>query len=210
MPPPWPYGDAVLPSTPRWALATSLAAPVGLIGGWTLAAALRPDDFSSVTDTISALAALEAPHREVMTAGLVLLGLGHLGTAVALRPAALPGRLVLGLGGVASALVAVFPLPAGDGSSSAHALAAGTGFAALSVWGALAARRARGGGVPWGLRRGPAVTASVVLLGLVGWFVVELVGDTARVGLAERAAAGGQALWPLVVVLSTRVAASRG
>ena len=194
-------------SLPRWALLPALTAPVALIGGWTLAAALRPDDFSSVSGTISALAAEGAPHREVMTAGLALLGLAHVGTAVALRQAATPGRVVLAVGGVASALVAVYPLPAGSGGSGAHAVAAGTGFAALSVWGALAARRTRssgGPGIAWGLRRGPAFTASLVLLGLVGWFVAELAADSGRVGLSARAAAGAQSLWPLMVVLSAR------
>ena len=49
--------------------------------------------------------------------------------------------------------------------------------------------------------------ASVVLIGTLAWFAAELGGD--RVGLAERFAAGAQALWPLVVVLSSR-AARRG
>ncbi|MDP9417533.1 MAG: hypothetical protein M3P48_06825, partial [Actinomycetota bacterium] len=35
---------------------------------------------------------------------------------------------------------------------------------------------------------------------LVGWFAVELRSDSPRVGLAERMAAGAQALWPLAVV----------
>ena len=60
----------------------------------------------------------------------------------------------------------------------------------------------RGPGVPAGLRRPVTRVAATVLLGLVGWFAVELNGP--RTGLAERVAAGAQALWPLAVVLTAR------
>ena len=66
---------------------TSAAAPVLLIGGWTLAAGLRPDRFDSVKDTISDLAAVDAPNRWVMTAALVGVELAaqhHLGGAARL------------------------------------------------------------------------------------------------------------------------------
>ena len=43
-----------------------------------------------------------------------------------------------------------------------------------------------------------------MLLGLLGWFAAELAADDARVGLAERATAGAQALWPLAAVLASR------
>jgi hypothetical protein len=46
--------------------------------------------------------------------------------------------------------------------------------------------------------------ATAGLLGLVVWFVAELHGN-AR-GLAERAAAGAETLWPLAVVVTTRLA----
>jgi hypothetical protein len=49
-----------------------------------------------------------------------------------------------------------------------------------------------------------AVAAGIVLLGLVGWFFVELVADTNRVGLSERVAAGAQSLWPLVAAWGAR------
>jgi hypothetical protein len=49
--------------------------------------------------------------------------------------------------------------------------------------------------------------ASTVLLGLVLWFAAELHGGER--GLAERAAAGAQALWPLEVVVTTRRAFAR-
>jgi hypothetical protein len=54
--------------------------------------------------------------------------------------------------------------------------------------------------VAWGLRAGVSAAASAALFGLLGWFYVELAAGGLQLGLAERAAAGAQALWPLVVV----------
>jgi hypothetical membrane protein len=190
-----------MPRVPRWAALSASAAPVFLIGGWTLAAALQPKNFDSVRDTISALAGHGATHRWVMTAGLAGLGGCHVVTALGLRPAALPGRLLLAAGGVSTILVAVFPVPA-EGSSSVHQAVAGAGFVTLGLWPAVAGRRGRP--APWALRPRPSAAAAVTLCGLLGWFAVELYGDGSRVGLSERAVAGAQALWPLAVVLSAR------
>lgn len=190
-------------SVPWWGVLSSAVAPVLLIGGWTVAAARQPDGFDSTVDTISALAAVGAADRPVMTAALVGLGASHVVTALALRPAATPGRLVLAAGGVATVLVAAFPLPADD-TSRVHVFAAGFAFTALAGWPALAGRR--GADVPWTLRTRVSAIAAGLLLALVAAFAVALVSDT-RVGVFERMAAGSQALWPLAVVLVARRAA---
>lgn len=216
------YPEAVLTPPPWWGVVSSAAAPVLLIGGWTLAAARQSEPFDSMSQTISALAALDATDRGIMTTALIGVGLAHLGTAAALRGAATPGRLVLAVGGAATVLVAAFPLPtvAGDGGSSTHALVAGISFGALAIWPALAARRSRPPGtdsgsagarpakrlVPWSLRRTVATTAAAALLAGVGWFLADLTGERDTVGLSERVAAGAQAIWPLVAVLSARAA----
>ncbi len=190
---------------------SSTAAPALLVGGWTWAAARQEIPFDSLTQTISALAALDATDRWVMTSALAGVGVAHIVTATALRRAALPGRLVLAGGGFATLLVAALPLPTviGDGGSGPHAIVAGISFGALAVWPALAmrgGRRADGGkrSIPWGLRRKVALAATAALLAAVGWFVTDLGQDMSQVGLSERVAAGAQALWPLLVVLSTR------
>jgi len=189
---------------PWWGLVSSAAAPVLLIGGWTVAAGLQPGEFDSVADTISALAALDAADRWVMTTGLAGLGVCHIATAFALRPLARSGRLVLGAGGVATLLVAAFPLPADESGSVPHTIAAGAAFAALSVWPALAWRRSDRKDVPAPARPAVALGAAAVLLGLLGWFGAELAADDGRVGLSERAVAGAQSLWPLAAVLLSR------
>jgi len=185
----------------RWGVLSGLLAPLLLVGGWTAAAALRPDAYDAVQRTISELAGLGAPHRWLMTCALVGVGVCHGATAAALRTAALPGRILLALGGLATVLVAANPLPAG-GSSSAHTASAAAAFGALACWPALAWRR--GPRVPSVLQARPSLAVAAVLLAAVVWFAVELSAGAGRVGLAERCAAGLQALWPLAVVLALR------
>ncbi|MGQ0572664.1 MAG: DUF998 domain-containing protein [Pseudonocardia sp.] len=184
-------------SVPWWAKVSAAAAPALLIGGWTVAAARQPGGFDPVAGTISALAAHGATDRWVMTAALGGVGVSYVVTALGLRDAVPAGRVVLGVGGVATVGVAAFPLPE-TGDSAAHAVAAGIAFVSVAAWPAVAGRSGRS--VPAGLRRPVALAAAAVLLGLVGWFAVELNGP--RVGLAERVAAGAQALWPFAVVLT--------
>jgi len=195
---------------PSWVVLSSAAAPVLLIGGWSLAARRQPGGFDSGVETISALAALDANERWIMTGALAGVGLCHLMTAAGLHPASPLGRAVLALGGAATVGVAAFPLPAGGGSSAAHTATAAVAFGALAVWPLLSPRRGgrdaaavRRPDAAWALRPASAVVAGAVLLGLVGWFGVTL-GTGERVGLAERVAAGAQALWPFVVVLAAR------
>ncbi|HWS39455.1 MAG TPA: DUF998 domain-containing protein [Actinoplanes sp.] len=179
---------------------SSAAAPVLLIGGWTAAAYRQPAGFDSTVDTISALAGLGATDRWLMTAALAAVGICHVVTASGLTAAAVPGRVLLAFGGVATALVAVFPLPV-SGPAPAHAVVAGIAFALLAVWPAAAWRRHEPR--PAVLRPDVSIGAALMLLGLVGWFTVTLTtGD--HVGLAERVAAGAQACWPLVVTRSLR------
>jgi hypothetical protein len=133
-----------------------------------------------------------------MTSALAGLGACHLVTASGLSSASTAGRIVLATGGIATLFVAGIPLPA-EGSSPAHATAAAASFLALGAWPVFAARRPPSNLT---LRVDVSAGATVVLLGLVAWFVTELRGT--RSGLAERVAAGAQALWPLLVVAASR------
>ena len=188
---------------PGWALASAGAAPVLLVGGWTIAAARQPPGYDPIRDTISALAARGATDRWVMTSALAGLGACHVITAMGARPVRRVGRFVLAGGGGATVLVAAFPQPV-RGNSVAHTIAAGVAFIALATWPLFAAPRK--GTAPL-LTLPASAAASAVLLGLVVWFAAELHGS--QRGLAERAAAGAQALWPLAVVVTTRRALAR-
>jgi hypothetical membrane protein len=184
---------------PWWGAVSSAAAPVLMIGGWTVAAALQARPFDQVTGTISALAGYGATDRWVMTLALAGVGICHVSTGLALRPAAAPGRLLLMTGGVATLVVAASPLPAGGGGSVRHTIAAAVGFITLAFWPIFSARREPS--VPGVLRLRAGAAATVVLFALLVWFGAELMGG-GEVGLAERVIAGAESLWPLAVVLA--------
>jgi Protein of unknown function (DUF998) len=168
-----------------------------LIGGWQLAAARQPGGFDPVSQTISALAARGAAEPWIMTTALVGVGVCHTITAAGLAPAALPGRLLLAVGGAATVSLAALPLSV-TGDSPAHVVAASIAFPALSLWPALAVRR--------GAQPGPAVwcSAAAGLLGLLSWFGSDYFGGALQIGRSERVLAGAQALWPFAAVLLAR------
>jgi 8-oxo-dGTP pyrophosphatase MutT (NUDIX family)/hypothetical membrane protein len=190
----------IVERVPWWGVVSSAGSPVLLVTGSTVAAGLQPRSYNPVADTLSILAAVGAVDRWVMTSALVGVGVGYFVTGLALRPAALAGRLILMAVGVATVLVAANPERAGYGGSLPHTLWAATGFVVMAVW--PVAGRVRGPRVPYGLRPAVAISATVVMLGLLAWFGVELIWAGHQVGLAERALAGIQALWPLAVVLT--------
>jgi hypothetical membrane protein len=182
-----------------WTLTSAAAAPVVLVGGWSVAAACQPAGYDPIRDTISSLAATGAPDRWVMTTALAAVGACYLVTAIGFRPARRLGRLVLALGGLGTLSVAAFP-QSDTGNSGAHTAAAAVAFTALAAWPVFAARRVSG---PVLLRVPASLVATVVMVGLVLWFVSELHGS--HRGLAERAAAGAESLWPLAVVIAARL-----
>jgi hypothetical membrane protein len=167
-----------------WVSAT--VAPIALIGGWSLAATRQPVTYDATGDTISALAAHGANDRWLMTAALAVVGGCHVVTAYGLEEAKPLGRALLGLGGVATGLVAVFAEP-----SEAHFPVATASFVLLAVWPAAS-------GLP--TPRAGWVAAGA-MSGLLAWFGTELGGD--RVGFVERLVAGAEALWPLAAVAAT-------
>lgn len=181
---------------PWWAVLSSAGAPVLLIGGWQLAAARQPGGFDPVNQTISALAARGATDPWIMTTALVGVGVCHTITAAGLASAAVPGRVLLGAGGVSTVVLAAFPLSV-TGDSPVHVAAAAVAFGTLSIWPALAWRRRTPG-------RSSSHLAAAGLLALLGWFGIEYLSEGPRIGLSERVLAGAQVLWPLAAVLLAR------
>jgi hypothetical membrane protein len=192
------YGGGVR-DVPWWGVASSVAAPVLLISGWTVAAGLQPH-FNAVRDTVSSLAAPGATDRWVMTATFIVVGVCYVVTGLALRPARPAGRVILIAGAVGGMLVAANPVQPGVAFPWPHIVWASVGFAGLTAWPAGAWRR--GPGHPWALRPAPAAAAVAVLFALLVWFGAELILAGGQVGLAERVTGVAEALWPLAVVLS--------
>ncbi|QIM22602.1 DUF998 domain-containing protein [Phycicoccus sp. HDW14] len=176
----------------RTAVASATVAVVALVGGWTWAADLVGSGFDPTTESISALASLETPHRWVMTAALVVTGVAHLVSAWALGSARVVGRGLLAAGGVATLLVALLPLPSRTESSAAHTVVATASFLLLALWPVFAARR---DGPPV-LAPRVARPAGGVLLVAVASLAVGAGGGT--FGLHERVVAALTVLWPLI------------
>lgn len=160
---------------------SATAAPLALVGGWTLAQTRQPPSYDALRDTISALAAEGATDPWIMTAGLAVLGACHLATAAGLPEIGTAARAVLGFGGAATIAVAALPQP-----NAGHVPAATGAFVALAVWPALSRLAPR--------RAGRLAAAG--LIALLGWLAVDLRIET-TLGLSERALAAAEALCPL-------------
>ncbi|MFI1097560.1 DUF998 domain-containing protein [Streptomyces sp. NPDC020917] len=187
-----------------WAVLSSACAPLVLIGGSTTAAAMQGAAYNPVRQTISVLASDGDTGYWALSTTLIALGLCHMTTACGLRAAAPAGRLALGAGGVAAIVLVLFPAPK-SGGSFAHGSVVAVGFSLLALWPVLACARAPGAplgtNTPWGLRTVPSLTASALMVAGAAWFLVELQLRGAA-GIAERVLTAGQALWPVVVVVS--------
>src|SRR5215831_61371 len=169
---------------PWWGTVSSAAAPVVLVTGLTAAAKLQPPKFDAFNNTVSALAGEGASYGWVMTLTFAVVGLSDVLTGLALRVAALRGRLVLMGAGVAGAGVAAFPTHLGG--SSVHAVWAGIGFAGIILWPVFTMRR--GPDVPWALRPSTCLSATVTLSAVTVWFAAEQAAHGTHMGMAERTA----------------------
>jgi hypothetical protein len=119
-------------SVPWWGLIAAAAAFVALVGGCTVATALQPSSFNWLASTVSTLTEPGVADRWVTIAAFAVTGACGIATALALRPAALAGRLILAASGAAAVLVAANPEHAGG--SLAHGLWAAAAFTALIAW----------------------------------------------------------------------------
>jgi Protein of unknown function (DUF998) len=191
-------GDPMVKVIPWWAVAAASASPVLLIGGFFMAAALQPASYNPVRDTISQLAWRGATDSWVMTSALAGAGSCVLFAALGLQAAAGVGRIVLAGGGVATLSVALFRQPP-HGYSLAHELAVIAAAGACCTWPVFASHRRHRAPL---LTRLPSYAAAAVSLGLAAWYALESHG--ALLGLAERCALAGPALWLLAVVATTR------
>ena len=181
------------------AIVSASLAPVFFIGG-TIVAELAWPGFDPINQTISELAAGDAPTRIFMTAMFVLTGLCHVVTASFVPAIGLLGRFALGIAGLALLAVAAFPLPTVATGSAAHYYSAMIGFIALAAWPLLGMRRDRD--APWLLRPLGATLGTLLLGALCTAFALLEATDGPSIGLSERVAANTESVWPLLVVLA--------
>ena len=183
---------------PWWGVASSVLAPVLLVGGWTASGDLQPVPFDAVSRSISTLAAQGMPYRWLITSALLGVGICNFVTGLALRPAAEAGRVLLILGGVCSMLIAAYPQHQHSGSPE-HEAFSFLGVVLMTIWPLAAIRRDPD--APHCLRPRVAYLAVLFNLVLLVWFTIELFNGP-LLGLAERAVTADQSLWPLAVVVS--------
>ena len=182
----------------RPAIVSAYLTPVLFIGG-TIVAGLATPGYDPVRQTISELAAGDAPARVFMTIIFVATGLSHLVTIAFARGIGIPGRIAYLGGALASLAVAVFPLPSAAGTSAAHNTAAIIGFVLLAAWPILGMRfRAD---FPWLVRPLGSILGTLVLTAICLWFLIVWIGHSVPyVGVVERIAADAESIWPAVVV----------
>ncbi len=184
---------------------SSALAPIILIGGWTIAESSW-SAYDPMRQTISELAAGDAPTKVFMTAVFVLTGICHIISASGLRNAAMPGRIALGVGGAAIVAVAFAPLPSVAEHSPAHTTIATISFAAMSVWPLLAMRKELT--TPWMLSSKGSWFGALFLGALSLIFLASWLTESSYAGFLERMLAGSQAFWPWGLVRDTRKSAA--
>lgn len=108
--------------------------PAAFIGAWAIGGAISSRSYSPIEDTISQLAAVGAPTRSLMTAGMVTFGIALPTFAVALH-GALPGRawIAAAATGITTLGVAATPLDRSELSDNLHLVFAGAGYVTLAA-----------------------------------------------------------------------------
>jgi hypothetical membrane protein len=180
------------------ALISAALAPVFFIGG-TVVAGLAWPSYNPISQTISELAAGDAPTRIFMTVFFMLTAICHGVTGVFARGIGIPGRIALGLAAISTFAVAIFPLPTVAGTSVEHRISAIVGFVLLAIWPVLGMRLRRD--FPWIIRPWGAILGTALLATACFYFLaVWSSPQTGTVGLVERIAANAESLWPALVV----------
>jgi len=198
---------APLPYLGRPAVVSALLGPVLFIGG-TAVIGSSWSSYDPVAQTISELAAGDAPTRVAMTVVFVLAAVCHVVTGLFARGVGPAGRVALILAGIASLAVAVFPLPTVAGTSVPHRVSAIIGFILLAAWPLLGMRISRS--FPAIVRPVGAVLSTALLTAVCVWFLVVWTSpSTGTIGVVERIAADAESLWPAVVVVGLLLAGRR-
>lgn len=187
-------------TVPRWAVWSTALPPFLFIGAFLAADALQPSSYSPVRQTVSVLAGQTGTDRWIMTEVLFVIGACYLVSAIGLVSLSRPARTLLAIAGASSIGIAMSPEPS-TGPTVAHLTWTAIGATAIAIFPACTGRRLPRR--PLVLTAGCATAATVVLLVLLGWVVIETQGGGA-LGLAERLCSSGEVTWPFVVALALR------
>ena len=182
----------------RIAVIAAIIGPIQSVLGWTISGALTPG-YDPIRQTISELAANDAPTHYLQSSFFVLGGTLTILAGIFARTLALPGRIALVISGLCTYGLTIFPTPL-QGQSPMHLLFAITSFVLSAGW-PLAAMRL-GKDAPAIIRPKAAILqtayqAAVAITFLIVWAEP----TTTTIGLWERVVTTSQALQVSVVVL---------
>jgi len=197
-----PATEEALPPVPVWGVLSAVAAPALLAAGYLYAASLTPG-FQPVSQPLSDLGAFNSGTRWFMAITLMLVGVSYIVTALGLRPADTAGRWLLGAAGVMMFWVALIPNNVVGKWTLRHTLGSAFVFGLLALWPAMSGHL--GPRVPWPLRRRVGVVLSIVAFVLIEFTLWGILLRADTDGAREVLLYAVTALWPLVVVLWTKV-----
>lgn len=172
------------------ALFAASIGPVQSVLGWVIAGSLWPG-YDPIRKTISDLAADDSPVQWIQSSFFVLGGTLSLLAAIYARSLAMPGRVVIFLGGLATYGFTYFTTPSQDGHSDMHRYFAIASFVLFSAWPIFSMRLNKQ--YPWVLRPTGAVVATLGFTLISLWFLSTWTNpDANNVGLVERVIATAQ------------------
>jgi hypothetical membrane protein len=182
----------------RPALVTATIGPVQSVLGWVIAGAMWPG-YDPIRKTISDLAADDSPVQAIQTSFFALGGTLSLVAAIYARSFALPGRIVIFLGGLATFGFAYFTTPSQDSHSDWHRIFAIISFVLFSAWPLFSMRTTKS--YPWVLRPVGALLATLGFTVISYWFLLTWTDPAAtNVGLVERVIATAQTTYLSAVI----------
>jgi hypothetical membrane protein len=180
------------------ALFAATIGPIQSVLGWLIAGSLWPG-YDPIRKTISDLAADDSPVQALQSSFFILGGTLSLIAAIYARSLAMPGRVIIFAGGLATYGFTYFTTPSQDGSSDMHRVFAIISFVLFSAWPLFSMRTSKE--YPWVLRPMGAVVATLGFTVISLWFLSTWTNpDATNVGLVERIIATAQTAYLSAVI----------
>jgi hypothetical membrane protein len=150
------------------ALFAATIGPIQSVLGWAIAGSLWPG-YDPIKKTISDLAADDSPVQWIQSTFFILGGILSLLAAIYARGFAMPGRVLIFAGGLATFGFTYFTTPSQDGYSDMHRYFAITSFVLFSAWPLFSMRTSKN--YPWVLRPVGAIVATLGFTIISLWFL---------------------------------------
>ena len=180
------------------ALFAATIGPIQSVLGWLIAGSLWPG-YDPIRKTISDLAADDSPVQWIQSSFFLLGGTLSLLAAIYARSLAMPGRVIIFLGGLSTYGFTYFTTPSQDGHSDMHRYFAIASFVLFSAWPIFSMRLNKQ--YPWVLRPAGAIIATIGFTIISLWFLSTWTNpDANNVGLVERVIATAQTAYLSVVI----------